>query len=511
MCIDIYAQVFVLCQVEQSENMKGGNMRGFIKYSLVVILILIFTTACTTSKMYSPESTTEESYNKKYVLGLVTSNDRVDYSNGQHIDYLCETCGVDYNEVADYYVKRGDEDFYNLAQYLIEEDKCNLIILECDADDEVMNSLTEDYPDIIVINSELISYPDMANEEEEKTRTPDRYLIKEEELIPHSGFVLQTGNNLYCLGRNYPKGGNWFDVDLYLEDNGILISFYPDRQMPVWHSDDTVRYYSSGGNTIPNLVLNKRSFYGYSIRAYTSDLGSGCYEFHMYTEEKTRESIRLDHFDTSLVDSEENNVEDMHDLEKGEECTAFWYEGTQYHEVLLPANYPCYVSDENEGSIEIEGTLTKNGYAEYDLSEVPDGLYSLEWGGLIQVGEPEETDDDYYNEGYEDSDDDMEESDGESSREYTDVNNFSIEGKWKNVGEDTYGQAQKNAIIAFDGTNCNFFSPRDTYAFYQNGDGYKLECTSPLGDTVSFTVNTIDNDYIDIHFSDGTVELTRLE
>lgn len=96
-------------------------------------------------------------------------------------------------------------------------------------------------------------------------------------------------------------------------------------------------------------------------------------------------------------------------------------------------------------------------------------------------------------------------------KDYSYVSNFTIEGKWKNIGNDTYGQAQKGAIIVFDGINCNFFSPSDTYAFYENGDWYKLDCTSPLADTVSFTVKTIDDNHIDIFYSGGTVELERVK
>ncbi|RYC74819.1 hypothetical protein [Candidatus Nanosyncoccus alces] len=93
---------------------------------------------------------------------------------------------------------------------------------------------------------------------------------------------------------------------------------------------------------------------------------------------------------------------------------------------------------------------------------------------------------------------------------YQTINEFSIVGKWKNVGEYTFGQAQKGSIISFDGTNCNFFSPKDTYAFYKNGDNYKLDCTSPLADTVSFTVKIIDENNIDIFNGSDIVELTRV-
>ncbi len=58
------------------------------------------------------------------------------------------------------------------------------------------------------------------------------------------------------------------------------------------------------------------------------------------------------------------------------------------------------------------------------------------------------------------------------SKNYQAINNFSIEGKWKNIGSETFGQAQQGAIIVFDGINCNFFSPKDTYAFSKDGDHY---------------------------------------
>ena len=100
----------------------------------------------------------------------------------------------------------------------------------------------------------------------------------------------------------------------------------------------------------------------------------------------------------------------------------------------------------------------------------------------------------------------------EPEKIYSDISNFNITGKWKNTGSDDYGQAQSGAIVVFDGKNCNFYSPNDTYAFYKEGDHYRLDCTSMLfADTVSFVVNTVDQGHIDIEFSGGIVELTRVE
>lgn len=96
------------------------------------------------------------------------------------------------------------------------------------------------------------------------------------------------------------------------------------------------------------------------------------------------------------------------------------------------------------------------------------------------------------------------------SKSYSSIKNFSIFGTWKNTGSYTYGQAQSGAIIVFDGSRCNFLSPSDTYAFYAEDDHYRLDCTSPLGDTVSFTVRIIDENHIDIFNGQNIVELTRI-
>ena len=97
-------------------------------------------------------------------------------------------------------------------------------------------------------------------------------------------------------------------------------------------------------------------------------------------------------------------------------------------------------------------------------------------------------------------------------KSYTNPKKFSIEGKWKNVGTYTFGQVQSNAIVVFDGTYCNVFSPQDTYAFYKDGDDFRLDCTSFLfSDTLSFTVKIVDKNNIDIYNGTNYLELTKVE
>lgn len=99
-----------------------------------------------------------------------------------------------------------------------------------------------------------------------------------------------------------------------------------------------------------------------------------------------------------------------------------------------------------------------------------------------------------------------------TGKSYQTISNFSIVGKWKSVGSYGFGQAQPGAIVVFNGTNCNFYSPQDTYAFYRNGDNYELDCTSFMStDTVSFTVKTVDENNIDVLHGGYTTELMRVE
>lgn len=67
------------------------------------------------------------------------------------------------------------------------------------------------------------------------------------------------------------------------------------------------------------------------------------------------------------------------------------------------------------------------------------------------------------------------------------IDHFVIEGSWLSVGSSGFGQAQPGMTVTFDGTHCNFFSPHDTYAFYQDDGQWKLDCTSFLfSETLTF-------------------------
>lgn len=153
----------------------------------------------------------------------------------------------------------------------------------------------------------------------------------------------------------------------------------------------------------------------------------------------------------------------------------------------------------NEGFLVVNYSINEKDYRKYypvaEAAAAGDAVYDL--GDLGTATEDEENDN--------------ASGTGTKDYDYTFISGFSIEGKWKSVGDSGFGQAQPGAIVTFDGTNCNFFSSKDTYALYQDGDTYKLDVTSYLfADTLTFTVNTVDEDHIVITSGQTVTELERV-
>ncbi|MDR1953846.1 MAG: hypothetical protein LBQ21_05145 [Clostridiales Family XIII bacterium] len=121
---------------------------------------------------------------------------------------------------------------------------------------------------------------------------------------------------------------------------------------------------------------------------------------------------------------------------------------------------------------------------------------------ITQAGEIEET--------YEEPALETEPESSVGDNESVFTGDFVIEGKWKSVGDVGVGQAQPGAIIQFTGTECNLYSPRDTYAFYKEGDGYRVDATGLLGGTLSCKVVIVDKDNIELHTGSSVTLLRRV-
>ncbi len=88
---------------------------------------------------------------------------------------------------------------------------------------------------------------------------------------------------------------------------------------------------------------------------------------------------------------------------------------------------------------------------------------------------------------------------------------FSIIGEWISTGSEGFGQAQPGSEVWFDGTHCSFYSPYDTYEFYQQDGQWVLDCTSTIfAETLSFDVDITDENHVTITWGSIVTELERI-
>ena len=93
---------------------------------------------------------------------------------------------------------------------------------------------------------------------------------------------------------------------------------------------------------------------------------------------------------------------------------------------------------------------------------------------------------------------------------------FRIEGQWERAEDNcaartiSYDIKEDDTIIFFNGSNCNFSSPFETYRFQKIKGKYFLTVSNILCDKVTFRVNIIDNNHIEISGSGDVVKLERI-
>lgn len=204
------------------------------------------------------------------------------------------------------------------------------------------------------------------------------------------GFYLKRNNTLYTLRQSNDSVTESPSASaknpFYLSEKDKVIVCNTSNYIPSFEPNDKIVYYSN--TTVPKFSLSKADFTGYTICANKNETGgSGFYYFVVFQNGTYSEEVRTWDYDVHVVDKNEQEVESRFGLTQGEEYTVYWYEGTKYHEYKMKADYPFYQIHDKKSDdyYEIEGTLTKNGYAEYDISDIPAGIYKTSDGGLLQI------------------------------------------------------------------------------------------------------------------------------
>lgn len=226
-----------------------------------------------------------------------------------------------------------------------------------------------------------------STESDSSNQLLNRLIVKGD---PGSGFYLKRNNILFSL---YPSNDSVKESasasarnPFYLSEKDKVIVCNTSNYIPSFEPNDKIVYYSD--STVPKFTLSKADFTGYTICANKNETGgSGFYYFVVFQNGTYSEEVRTWDYDVHVVDKNEQEVESRFGLTQGEEYTVYWYEGTKYHEYKMKADYPFYQIHDKKSDdyYEIEGTLTKNGYAEYDISNIPAGIYKVSGGGLLQI------------------------------------------------------------------------------------------------------------------------------
>ncbi|MBR3323953.1 hypothetical protein IKG24_00210 [Candidatus Saccharibacteria bacterium] len=185
-----------------------------------------------------------------------------------------------------------------------------------------------------------------------------------------------------CIG--YPALGH--DASLYVMDevtsdsvevptkNEECLISCGDFPILKIHRNETLYGYNATG-----LNFYRASFVGYTIQASRRPRNSGLSYFPIIDHRFLQTSDPLatetkEHI--GLYDLNDNPVEDVHDLNYGEEYLFEYYVRTEYREFREVADCRCYALKKSELAYRIDGELTKNGYVTFDISEVEPGLYT---------------------------------------------------------------------------------------------------------------------------------------
>ena len=87
---------------------------------------------------------------------------------------------------------------------------------------------------------------------------------------------------------------------------------------------------------------------------------------------------------------------------------------------------------------------------------------------------------------------------------------FDIRGNWQ-VTSGQWGQATPGVVIVFNGSQCNLYSPKDTYGISKiSNNSYRLEITGLLGGNSSFDVTVVDKNHIKLTRGSTTIDMKRL-
>lgn len=219
----------------------------------------------------------------------------------------------------------------------------------------------------------------------------------------NNGLYLLKGEKIYNLnnrlkeltpGVNYPPALMWEEVGTAV---GYKMQYYnnysgtrDNRRMsvgevPVVAVDRNDEIIAFSDSDVPAVWLRPIARISPSIyvRDWTDDIivcNLNSFEHIVISSSLKNVVIK----DSQGREMEYEGKESFKDLEPGEEYSICYFEGTRYVEFSTLVDSTYYECD-SDGQIELEASLTKEGYAQYDFSEIPGGIYCIDSGVGIGV------------------------------------------------------------------------------------------------------------------------------
>ena len=224
------------------------------------------------------------------------------------------------------------------------------------------------------------------------------YFLKDDNYYSLGQYISKEKSNEYQVGWN--RNDVNFQYPIYLTFGEFIKAVGP-IPVPEYGPQDTVI-----GINHTTLGLNEAQIAGYSIRIYSID--DPQYYLRLIPSPNEIIDINLKNVKQfQMTDSNGNNIQqvigyseygvdyycpDFYNLKQGEKYTVSWFEGTTYNEYEMIADSPYYDVNwvkpgTNNCKYNIEGELHKEGYAVFDLSDIPSGVYRTDMGGFICIAD----------------------------------------------------------------------------------------------------------------------------
>ena len=174
-----------------------------------------------------------------------------------------------------------------------------------------------------------------------------------------------------------------------------------DKTIPVIYAEDKLVYFSTGeipeyfdveqfaggGYTLGLALMTPNADGGVNVNSAGLLNGSSAYE-QLAGSVGKKMLLTIDTIDGNKVDPDTLSYSgSFTGLEKGKTYKIGAYLGTHYGEIEIAADtrvFSSYLTTTTAGY-----TLTQNGYAEVDISDLEDGFYSIDNQGLIEIRKSE--------------------------------------------------------------------------------------------------------------------------